>query len=188
MAAIYLARAVPASAWTRPAVDAMTAEQEFDDFFLAHFDDLVRSLTAITGDSERARDCVQEAFIRAYARWTRIRRYHRPVIWVRRVAINVGHDMHRADTRRRRREDTVAPVSTDHRPIEQATSDLRLQALLEQLSPRQRTIAALFYVEDLSVGEIAASMSLSEGAVKFHLNRARAALHSLLDREEVSHG
>ena len=37
--------------------------------------------------------------------------------------------------------------------------------------PRQQQIAvSLFYVEQLSVREIATSMKLSEGAVKYHLH------------------
>jgi len=56
-----------------------------------------------------------------------------------------------------------------------------LAALLAQLPPQQRIAAALFYVEDLSVSEIADSMRLSEGAVKYHLHAARATLRGALE-------
>ena len=39
---------------------------------------------------------------------------------------------------------------------------------------------SLFYVEQLSVREIAASMKLSEGAVKYHLHAGRGALRAWL--------
>ena len=45
--------------------------------------------------------------------------------------------------------------------------------LLATLPPQQRIAAALFYVEQLTVREIADSMKLSEGAVKYHLHAAR---------------
>ena len=49
--------------------------------------------------------------------------------------------------------------------------------------PRQQRIAvSLFYVEQLSVREIATSMKLSEGAVKYHLHAGRAALREWLER------
>ena len=48
-----------------------------------------------------------------------------------------------------------------------------VDALLAQLPQQQRIAAALFYVEDLSVREVATSMKLSEGAVKYHLHAAR---------------
>jgi RNA polymerase sigma-70 factor (ECF subfamily) len=56
-----------------------------------------------------------------------------------------------------------------------------LAPVLATLPPQQRIAAALFYVEDLSVREIAASMRLSEGAVKFHLHAARTALRDRLE-------
>jgi RNA polymerase sigma factor (sigma-70 family) len=49
-------------------------------------------------------------------------------------------------------------------------------ALIETLAPRQRVAMALFYVEDLSVRDIAASMGITEGAVKAHLSQGRAKL------------
>ena len=51
-----------------------------------------------------------------------------------------------------------------------------VDALLATLSPQQRTAAALFYVEQCSVREIADALHLSEGAVKYHLHAARTAL------------
>ena len=65
---------------------------------------------------------------------------------------------------------------------------LDLVELLQQLTRQQRAVAALFYVEDLPVADIAISLGLSPGAVKFHLNRARSSLKILLEAEEVTHG
>lgn len=165
----------------------MGKDPDFDRFFLRHYDGLVRSLTAITGDRERADDCVQEAFIRAFARWRRIRRYDNPATWVRRVAINLSRDVDKAEKRRRRREDTDG-LDRDQAaasPADAVASDLLLVDLLQQLTPQQRVVAALFYVEDISIAEIAESLGLTTGAVKFHLNKARASLKSMLESEEA---
>lgn len=164
----------------------MTKDLDFDQFFADHFDDLVRSLTAITGDRELARDSVQEAFIKTYARWRRVRRLDNPVTWVRRVAINKSRDLHRSEIRRRRREQhTNTGVEQVLQPQDSTSSRLHLEHLLRQLTPRQRSVAALFYMEDLPVSEIGASLGLSNGAVKFHLNKARAGLKGLLESEEA---
>ena len=164
-------------------------QADFDDFFSAHYDQLVGSLTAITGDREVATDCVQEAFIQAFARWNRVRRYDKPVTWVRRVAINRSRDTHRSSSRRRRREDRFShhPLPLAPSPAEQVGSELDLVQLLNKLSPRQRSVAALFYVEDLPIAEIADSLGLSGGTVKFHLNKARQSLQVLLETEEAAH-
>jgi len=167
----------------------MTGTSEFDRLFEAHFAELVQSLTAITGDRELARDCVQEAFVRAYARWRRVRLYDNPVTWIRRVAINLSRDAHRSDTRRRRREDRVGNEQPAVREaeVETVTSGLHLVALLDHLTPQQRAVAALFYLEDISVAEIGVSLGISAGAVKFHLNKARSTLKVVIEREAAVH-
>lgn len=165
-------------------------EPEFERFFLRHYDHLVRSLTAVTGDEEMARDCVQDAFVKAAARWKKVRRFDSPVAWVRRVAINRSRDLHRADQRRRRREERVAPIDAgeaeDAAPL--VDGSMRLVELLEVLPTMQRSAAALFYVDDLPVNDIASHLGISAGAVKFHLNRARGTLREVLEREGQQHG
>ena len=49
------------------------------------------------------------------------------------------------------------------------------------LPPQQQIAVSLFYVEQLSVREIATSMKLSEGAVKYHLHAGRGALRTWLE-------
>lgn len=77
--------------------------------------------------------------------------------------------------------ETVAPAA------DAIASRLRLTELLDQLTPQQRAVAALFYIEDLPVAQIAQSLSISSGAVKFHLNRARGHLREAVERQESGH-
>ncbi|MGI9646489.1 MAG: RNA polymerase sigma factor [Ilumatobacteraceae bacterium] len=159
----------------------MSAETDFERFFLAHYDQLVRSVAAITGDSEVATDSVQEAFIKAYARWSRLQRYEKPELWVRRVAINKSRDTFRASFRRRRREDRYEASPPPGRlETDEVDSGLDLVEALGTLTRQQRIVASLFYIEDISVRDIADTLELSEGAVKFHLNKARARLQQVL--------
>ena len=126
-----------------------------------------------------------DCLLRAFRRWNRIKRYDHPVIWIRRVAINIDHDLRRSETRRRRREDNDhRRADIDHETpdgAEKAAAHLDLVDLFKRLTPQQRAVAALFYVEDISVAEIAASLDLSAGAVKFHLHQARSSLKSILE-------
>ena len=52
------------------------------------------------------------------------------------------------------------------------------------LPDRQRAIAGLFYVEDLSVAEIAATLDIAEGTVRFHLSQARDRMRSVLEKAD----
>lgn len=160
---------------------SMTSDEEFEKFFTANFDRLVRSVTAISGDAEVATDSVQDAFIKAYARWSQLKKYDDPTLWVRRVAINKSRDTRRSFLRRRAREDRFDdPTVAEQAVVWQSDAEIDVEGVLHQLSPRQRSVAALFYLEDLSVAEIAASLDISDGAVKFHLNKARTSLRVLL--------
>ena len=42
------------------------------------------------------------------------------------------------------------------------------------LPDRQRSIAALYYLDDLSVADISDTLDIAEGTVRFHLSQARA--------------
>jgi RNA polymerase sigma-70 factor (ECF subfamily) len=192
--AIVLPSALPTIHWhlSRAAGRTLVTSHnpEFDRLFIEHYDRLVRSLTLITGDREGARDAVQDAFVKASARWRAVGRYEDPVGWIRRVAIHRSRDLHRAETRRRRRELRVVSPLDQTQPDRTTTVDgsLRLIDLLRGLPDRQRSVASLFYIEDLPVAEIADALEISTGAVKFHLNRARSALRSAVEREAHPHG
>jgi RNA polymerase sigma-70 factor (ECF subfamily) len=142
---------------------------------------MVKTLALAAGDREIAADCVQEAFTRAYVRWARVSRLEDPAGWIRHVAINRMRDHFRkvergtrAVARLQSRTELLAPA-----PSEPAD----LTALLAGLPPQQRIAAALFYVDDMSVDEIANAMELSNDAVKYHLHAARNALRAALEPE-----
>jgi RNA polymerase sigma-70 factor, ECF subfamily len=151
---------------------------DFDETFREHYWSMVRSLAGVCGDREVAADAVQEAFTRAFVRWRRISRYDSPAAWVRHVALNrvrdhVRREQRGARARERLGESTVAPAPTVDDDIVHA---------LDELPTQQRVAVSLFYFEQLSVREIAASMKLSEGAVKFHLHAGRQRLREWLER------
>lgn len=154
---------------------------DFDETFRASFEPMARSLALASGDREAAADAVQDAFTRAYERWRRISRYDDPVGWIRHVALNRLRDHFRRAERARRAverlagradADMVAPAP----PEPSDSSDLL--AGVAELPQQQRIAVALFYVEQLSVQEVADAMGLSEGAVKYHLHAGRERLRT----------
>ena len=122
--------------------------------------------------------------MRAYARWTRVRRYDAPAAWVRKVALNRSLDLLRSDQRRRTREERTAeldgPAREWSRPDIGTDLDGDLHAALAALPERQRMAVALHYVADMSVRDVADAMGISEGAVKFNLHQGRARLAEIL--------
>jgi RNA polymerase sigma-70 factor (ECF subfamily) len=161
-----------------------TVVDDLETLFRAHYGRLVRALTLVSGSQEAAADAVQEAFVKAHLHWRRVQRYDDPVGWIRRVAINKLRD----ENRRQGRKD---------RAVERLQGELRSDgvewsdgadagALLAALPKQQRLAMALFYVEGLSVAEVASTLDISEGAVRFHLHQGRTRLRGqVADQKEI---
>ncbi len=155
-------------------------EAEFEAFFLAHYHSIAASVAFVCGDRARADDATQEAFIKAYAAWSKVRRYDNTGAWVRRIAINATRDAHRSETRRNRRE-VRAAASAPRERNDALPGDAALD-LLARLPDRQRAIAALYYLDDMSIAEIGAVLGIASGTVRSHLSEARVRLREDLDR------
>ncbi|MCE9620779.1 MAG: RNA polymerase sigma factor [Actinomycetia bacterium] len=156
----------------------IVVRDSLDSLFRANYARLVRALAVVCGQQEAAADAVQEAFVKAHLHWRRIENYDDPVGWIRRVAINQLRDEHRRVGRKQR---AVERLQNEERPATVDWSDgSDVAALLAALPRQQRLTLALFYVEGLSVAEVAQTLRISEGAVKFHLHQGR-------DRLRLSH-
>ena len=160
-----------------------TGDGDFEDLFSATFEPMVRSLALACGDREVAADAVQDAFIRAYARWPRISAYDDPAGWIRHVALNRLRDHFRRTARGQRAVERLAgrdPATATTPPPSEPGDPSDLLERVSELPQQQRIAVSLFYVEQLSVLEIATAMGLSEGAVKYHLHAGRERLRTTL--------
>jgi RNA polymerase sigma-70 factor (ECF subfamily) len=152
------------------------ADADFDALYASNAHRLTLQLYAYLGDLGDAQDVVQEAFCRAFARWSSIRRYDDPVAWVRRVAWNLATSKLRRRTTAlrflmRQREETFEGPDPDR---------VALTRALATLPPEQRRAVVMHYMAQMSVAEIAAYEGVAEGTVKSRLSRGRAALATIL--------
>ena len=165
------------------------AGADFEGFYRAHYARLVGQMVAVVGDVHEAEDVVQEAFARASLHWSRVRAYHAPDAWVRRVALNHAlSGLRRARYRRR----AVERLGQPDEAVPAATAEVvDMVAALRRLPPRQREVLVLYYVVELPVEEIGRHLRLPVGTVKSRLARGRTTLARLLgadgSREEASH-
>jgi RNA polymerase sigma-70 factor (ECF subfamily) len=153
---------------------------DFTAFFRAELRSLVALAAAIAG-TDRAEEIAQEALLRAHREWDRIARYDKPGAWVRRVTINL------ATSSRRRRW-------SEHRALRQVATRRQLDApppevdgfweLVRRLPDRQAAAVALYYLEDLSIAELADALGCAEGTAKAHLHQARQSLAAHLQHED----
>jgi RNA polymerase sigma-70 factor, ECF subfamily len=154
---------------------------EFDQFYQARYLDVVATVHALVGDLGEAQELAQEAFCRAWQRWTRLARYEDPAAWVRRVAMNLATSRWRrvAVARRhllRREPPPEAPtLEPDH---------VMLVAALRTLPADQRRAIVLHHLVDLPVDQVARELGVPVGTVKSWLHRGRAALAAHLSETE----
>lgn len=153
------------------------------ELFLTHHARLVIVAQMITGDLATAEDVVQDAFASLYRRWPWLREKGAAIGYVHSSVVNGA----RSGLRQRRRLPTTQLVDTAMAPAP-AADDAALRhdaqrALTEELAAlpiRQRQVVVLRYYLDQSEAEIAATLSISRGAVKKHASRALATLGTRL--------
>ena len=157
-----------------------TSLQSFEAFYAAEHRRVLAICCALAGGRTAAEDVAQEAFIKAYIQWPRVRVMEHPEAWVRRVAVNVA-----LSRRRRLMSEGMALTRLARRPDRAAAEPLDddFWAAVRRLPNRQAQAVALRYADDLSVADIALVMGCAEGTVKAHLHAARQALVSLLQLE-----
>ena len=148
----------------------MRGRESFEEWARARQQRLVGAAYLMTGDYQRAEDLVQEAFIRAAMRWDTLRD-GQPDAWVRTVIFR----QHVSWWRRRHRE-TVTEQPPEAVNVPPGEAAVMVRAALEMLTHRQRAVLVLRYIEDLSIADTAAVLSVTNGTVKKQTSVALARL------------
>lgn len=155
----------------------MPEAHDFDMFYAATSRRLVGQIFAMTGDLSEAEDAVQEAYIKAWRQWPRVRAYENPEAWLRLVAYRVSVNSWRK-AKNRLFAHYRADRDRDHPGL--SPDLLALVSALRQIPEEQRRAIVLHHLADLSVEEIAAETGAPPGTVKARLARGRKALAPLV--------
>ncbi|MGY4644780.1 RNA polymerase sigma factor [Cellulomonas sp. URHB0016] len=133
---------------------------------------LLRYGYLLTGSADDAQDLVQEAIVRVLTRKPRLRAAATLESYVRRTMLTILIDDSRRTRRWREVQHLVAAPAVAPDAYTGADDRDALDAALATLSPRQRVCVVLRYLEGLSGAEIAATLGISEGAVRRYLSDA----------------
>jgi RNA polymerase sigma-70 factor (ECF subfamily) len=148
-----------------------------------------RTALAITGDQEAAADLLQEVFLRLYRFADRIDPYRPLEPWLYRMTANMAYTW--ASQRRRwyrLLQEMAERLARDGRPtpyhlVEQREQWGEVQRALEAISPEKRVVVVLYYLNGLSLAEIAEALELPLGTVKSRLHYGRKMLKKSLALE-----
>ncbi|MBT3360834.1 MAG: sigma-70 family RNA polymerase sigma factor [Rhodospirillales bacterium] len=150
----------------------------------------LRHAYRLLGDAEQARDVVQDGWVEILRGLPKLKDDHAFQAWAFRI-ITRKCAKHIAGLQKTRR--TLETMSGDQTPdsraedeIERAADRKPVHAALAKLPAEHRTAIALFYLEEMSVAEVAVALEIPVGTVKSRLLHARHKMRAALEGE--SHG
>lgn len=160
---------------------AKTGDHEAFEILVRQYKDRVLNLAErIVREADAAQDVAQETFLKTYQQLPGFRGDAKFATWLYRIAVNEARGYLRAQRRRRARWEkqgaleAAQPLSAEVH--EQAGP---LVSLLQELPEKQRIALALFYLQELSVTDIAQLVGAPKGTIKAWLSRGRERLRRL---------
>lgn len=153
-----------------------TAERALYD---RHVDRVYRLAYRMTGNEATAKDCTQDAFIRAFDGLDAFRGDAAFGTWLHRIATSVVLNRLRREKRVRQREDRAAqdsPVTPARKALGEPDLKRDLRRAVDGLGEIYRTVFVMHDVEGYTHREIADALEIAQGTSKARLSRARAQL------------
>ena len=146
---------------------------------------LVAHAWRISGSVERARDAAQAGWLEIARSLPALQDERAFPAWAYRIVTRCCGRLIREAVRQR---ETLAKLALEPAPEEHDGAVIldadRLRAALRTLPPDHRAAVALFYLEELSVAEVAVALDVPAGTVKTRLMLARRKLRAALGGDE----
>ena len=152
----------------------------FEHLYSKYYDKVFAIARGILLDSDEAADAVQEVFTLVYRNLPRFDRRSKFSTWLFRVSVNrVIQQARKVKFKARHVDLEAAAAEQTERPED---GDPQVEIAMSQLAPADRAILTLFYWEELSLQEIADSLSCNVNAAKTRLYRARERFRVLYEQ------
>jgi RNA polymerase sigma-70 factor (ECF subfamily) len=187
-----------------PELMAMVAAGDqgaFETVMRSHNQVLYRAARSIVRNDAEAEDIVQESWLLAYRSAAGFRGESSLSTWLTRIVVNEANGRLRKERRRAgilqlvpaneldANEEEIMDEPPSSAPDAPDEAMLRLEARrliearIDALPDKLRTVFVLRAVEDMSVQETAAALGMPEATVRSHFFRARALLREALARD-----
>jgi RNA polymerase sigma-70 factor (ECF subfamily) len=171
----------------------MTALDDFTPLVQSHQQRIYRVLLGMVRDPDAAQTLTQECFLKAYQKRASFRGEASVGVWLLKIAVNLARDYRRSRLRELWHRlssscEEVAdlgqrlpdPHASQERVLLGREEAANVWSAVEKLSPQQRAVFILRFVEEMSLEEIAEATSLKVGTAKTHLFRAVHAIRQRL--------
>lgn len=128
------------------------------------------------GSDAAAADVVSDVFLKILTLEKSLKSDEHTKAWLIRVTINRCRDIFRAQ--KNIAADETPQQAADFAPVDEK---LDIEAALEQMPPKLRTVLYLYYYEEYGTREIAKMLGIPKSTVTTSLSRARKMLKNKLD-------
>jgi len=161
----------------------------FETLYAKYKRRLYQTALAITGDSGAAEEVLQDCFVRAYQAMDRVNAATSLAPWLYRITVNLSYNW---SSRRRRWPleldsliDRLIAGPTASPEVAAEGTELRqiVWDAVSSLSFKHRSVVVLFYVQGLSLKEIAYILDCPVGTIKSRLHYACQSLRSKLSED-----
>ena len=163
----------------------VTELDDFDEVVRLYRPRIFRYLIATLRDRDMAESLTQDCFLKAWNARHQFRGESSLMTWLTRIAVNLVRDHARSQRMRfwqKARAEDIDPSDigdwlADERTGPEQTLLAREQATevwdaVKTLSPNQRTVFLLRFVDEMELAQIAEATGMNENTVKSHLYRA----------------
>lgn len=156
-------------------------EADFERLYQASYGKILGTLTAILGDRSAAEDCAQDAFERAYKKWSNWQPIAPAEAWVHRIAVNAAVS-HQRKMRLREVGEVIRRIGPPRlAPDPQELVQHRdLAAALAKLPPNQVAAIVLRHYHGYTNRAIAQALGIPERTVASRLAVAKERLRVML--------
>lgn len=169
-----------------PAVERTGSElDDIDALVRTYRPRLLRFVAFSIGDPDLAESITQDCFLKAYNGRANFRGDCSVNTWLTSIAVNLVRDQLRLQKFRFWRQARATAIdvtdAASFLPSHESSPESRVlvqektsqvQAALEKLSPKQRSIFLMRFTEEMDLAEIAAATKMPINTVKTHLHRA----------------
>ena len=150
-----------------------------DDFALRNYADMVyRVAVRNTRDIADAEDVFSDTFLAYFTKKPEFESEEHRKAWLIRVAINRSRNIYRAQKKIAELDENIPAAERD---FDQMELSVDLNDALRRMSPDYREVICLYYLQEMSVHEIAQILDKNESTIRTQLFRARKQLRGLLE-------
>ncbi len=160
----------------------------FEELYHRHLSKAILAAYSILGQTEKAQDIAQEAFIEAAKQLADLREPEAFATWVRGIARHMAIAVVRKESRRlkviRDHQDELRESPRDDQPDQAAERDERIRLIrraIGMVPANYREILLAKYVEKMSYDEIASTFDISRAAVDKRLTRGKQLMRKIME-------